>query len=357
MNLTIYMNKILFGLALLAMFFSCAKKKNDLYQIKKFSYENIPITQNLIGSKVKIEGLVFPRIILNLKDYLVVCEHKADTSLHIINKKNLKIESQVGIMGRGPGEIGISRLLLPADSAQEFWVYQVEVKKIDKFDIATGNIFSEESIQLKDKLSYATNFVFSSDSTYMTILVDGNEKFVEFNKKGEIINTYDTWDHMLDKKLPYSIISSIHQGMLNVSKDKQYYTFAGIEVDRIEVLNKNTGKVTSIRGPLHHIPKFVVDNSPGYPMALVNQETSLYTYLNTVSGATSFYALFSGIGSIEVNSSAKFCNDIFVFDYDGNIKARYILDTSIAYMAIDEDARKIYGLTFDGEPGIVIFDF
>src|SRR5690606_24506472 len=156
----------------------------------------------------------------------------------------------------------------------------------------------------------------------------------------------------------YNIISSIHQGMLDVSKDKRYYTLAGLRVDRIEILDKGSGKVTSIRGPLHHVPKFRVDNSPGYPMAAVDSKTNIYTYLNTVPGSRSFYALFSGVSSDEYRRSPdKCCLDIFEFDYEGNVMVRYILDTSIGYMAIDEEERKIYGLAYGGEPDIVVFDF
>ncbi len=352
------MNKIFLGFTVLFFFSTCAEKKeNTLYEIKRFSDEDIPITKHLIGEKIKVKGMVYPRVILNLQDYLVVGEHRADTMLHVIEKKSMEIINKVGVLGRGPGEIGISRHLFSTDSANEFWVYQAEVKKVDRFTIPIGHVFSEETIPLRDKLTYTANFAFSSDSTYMTILVDGNEKFVEFNKNGEIINTYDTWDHMLDGDLPYNVISSIHQGMLNVSRDNQYYTLASIGLDRIEVLNRNTGKVTSIRGPINHIPKFTVDYSPGYPMPLLDDKTAIYTYLNTVSGKTSFYALFSGVASIEVNRGAdKFCNTIMVFDYEGNVEARYILDTSLCYMALDEDARKIYGLTFNGDE-IVVFDF
>lgn len=354
------MNKIILSLTtLLFVFSSCTvKEENVSYEIKSFSYDDVPSTKHLIGKKIKVEGMLFPMVILNLKDYLVVSEYSADTMFHIIEKKSMNIINKMGILGRGPGEIGKTLHLFSADSPNEFWTYQAEVKKVDRFNIAIGSVFSEESLQFKDKMFLVSNIIFSSDSTYMTLLVDGNDKFVEFNESREVINTYDTWDHMLEGDMPYSIISSIHQGMINVSRDKQYYTLASLGLDRIEVLNRNTGKVTSIRGPLNHIPKFTIDYSPGYPMPLVDDKTSIYAYLNTVSGENSFYALFSGVGVLEVNRGTdKFCNTIIVFDYEGNVEARYILDTSISYMALDENERKIYGLTFNGESEIVVFDF
>lgn len=353
-----YMSKILPILALLAMFLSCAEKKNDLYEIKKFSYDDVPSTVHLVGKRQHVEGMLYPRVILNLKGHLVVGEHKSDTSLHIIDKSSMQIIHQTGIMGRGPGEIGITRHLLPTNGDEEFWAYQLEIKKADRFDITSGKVFSEETIKLEGEMSYVSNLVFSSDSTYMTLLVDGNDKFVEFGRDGKVINTYDTWDHMLKGDLPYNIISSIHQGMLNVSKNKRYYIFSCFKVDRIEILDKESGMVTSVRGPLHHVPKFTVDNSPGYPMPAVDRETSFRNYLNNIPGSSSFYVLFSGLSSKEFrNGTDKYCNDIFEFDYEGNVKTRYVLDISIRYMAIDEEKRKIYGLAYGGEPDIVVFDF
>src|SRR5690606_2149284 len=353
-----YMRKILLVLALVPMFLSCAEKNNDLYEIKKFSYDDVPSTVHLVRKRQHADGMLYPRVILNLKGHLVVGEHKSDTSLHIIDKSSMQIIHQTGIMGRGPGEIGITRHLLPTNGDEEFWAYQLEIKKADRFDITSGKVFSEETIKLEGEMSYVSNLVFSSDSTYMTLLVDGNDKFVEFGRDGKVVNTYDTWDHMLKGDLPYNIISSIHQGMLDVSKDKRYYTLAGLMVDRIEILDKESGMVTSVRGPLHHVPKFRVDYSPGYPMPAVDFKTNIYAYLNTVPGSRSFYVLFSGVSSDECSRSPdKCCLDMFEYDDEGNVKTRYVLDTTIRYIAIDEEERKIYGLAYGGEPDIVVFDF
>jgi len=50
-------------------------------------------------------------------------------------------------------------------------------------------------------------------------------------------------------------------------------------------------------------------------------------------------------------------NEIFELDYEGNPKAYYILDMEIQTIAVDEENRKIYAVTFDEDPDIAIFEY
>ncbi len=355
--------KLLIWSVLLTFLLSCANKHPDHYTIKKFHQEDVPFSKALKGYKMNVGGLVFPRRLLNLKKYLIVSENKADTLIHIIDKKNGKIKRSIGIHGVGPGEIGMPWVLYPANNNREneFFVHQLSQKKIDKFNIDSNSPFATETIKFNKSMFWGKDFVFSSDSTFMTVLSDGNDKFVEFDKKGNVIQRFDTWDHMLDdESLPSNVVSSIHQGMLNVGLKKNYFTLACIGVDMIEILNKQAQRITSIRGPIHHVPKFTVGYSSGYPMPIEDRNTIIYCYTNTVFGEKIFYALFSGASAFDVNRAVdgKFNNDIYIFDFEGNVKGHYKLDRTIAYLAVDEIERKFYGLTWNEDPAdIVAFDF
>ena len=352
------MKKLFYILSAFIIIQACNKHKHpDYYTLKTFSFEDAPFSKKLTGHKLDIEGIVYPRRILNLKKYLVVSEHKADTSIHIIDKEKMEVINKVGVIGRGPGEIGFPWNLYPAEKADEFWVYSLS-KKMSKLNATSKDPFVVQNIDLTNEMRLSSGFVFSSDSTSLQTLVDGNSKFVEFDNSGNRINSYDTWGHMEDKDLPPNIVSSLYSGMLNVSPNKQYYTQACIKVDVLEILDKATGLVTSIRGPIHHRPYFKVDNSPGYPMLVIPNASDIYNYANTVMTEDKIYALFSGARFNQVNKTReKYCNDIFVFDYEGNVKGHYTLDKTISYLAVDEKNSKFYGLSFDNDPNVVVFDF
>jgi hypothetical protein len=337
---------------------SCDNNHPDNYAIKPFTFEDAPFSRKLFGYKENINGLLYPRRILNLDNYLVVSENKADTLLYIIDKEKMQVVNKTGIQGRGPGEIGFAWVLYNGEKADEFWVHSLADKSIHRFDATLNDPLAIEDVYLtKGEMFYGIGFAFSSDSTYMQILVDDNSKFVEYDNNGDRINSYDTWDHMVDQKLPYNIISSLYQGMLNVSPDKQHYALSCIKTDVIEILDKESGVVTSVRGPLHHLPDFKVDNSPGYPMLAVDRRSSIQKYINTVLTDDNIYALFSGASSDQIKTGEKYCNDIFIFDYEGNVKGHYVLDITISYLAVDEENRKFYGLSYDDDPNVVVFDF
>ena len=356
--LQIKVQEIISGIVILLLVTACHSDVNNNYKIKTFTYDDIPETRHLTGKKLHMEGLIYPRRLLNLKNHLVVAEHNADTLISIIDKSTMKIVKKVGILGRGPGEMDVTRHLLLGDNENEFWAYQPQLRKAAKFNTDQEGALAQQTISLTGKMSFVSHFAFSSDTSYMLLLVDGNDKFVEFNQNGETINAYDTWGHMLEGNHPFSVISSIHQGYLDVNDRKQVYVLAALQLDRIEILDKPSGGVISVRGPVSHIPRFSIDRSLGYPMPAMDLDDFYYQYLRTQAGNNFIYTLYSGLPSIPINKGAeKFCNDIFLFDYEGNIKKRLVLDISICDMSIDEKNKRIYGLVYGAEPDIVVFDY
>ncbi len=312
---------------------------------------------------MEVEGLIYPRRILNLKNHLIVSEHKADTLIRIIDKKNGIIVKSVGIPGFGPGEIDdVPWRLYPVNNEEnEFLVFSLMSKKLDRFYVSGLSGYSAETIKFKEILPSGRDFLFSSDSTFMSIIVDGNDKFVEFDVEGKVIQRYDKWDHMLDDKhLPPNVVSMIHAGYFDCDLSRNFFSLACLNVDRIELLNKEEGTITFIRGPIKHVPEFTVDHSSGFAKPFIDLNTIKYCYTNSVFGESKLYTLFSGNSAHEVNVApeGRYNNDIYVFDFEGNVLEHYRLDHTIAHLAVDERERKFYGITFKEDPAdIIVFDF
>jgi hypothetical protein len=332
-----------------------SKYPNNHYTIF-FSFDDVHQTVYLSGKKHNVNNLFNPRSILNLEDYIVISERNGDTLLVIIDKEDLKFLRKTGIKGNGPGEIGSPWALYNAEKKNNFWVHSLTEKKMNKFDATSSSFLPRENILFTGDMFLASNFLIL-DSSYMLTLVDGKERYIEYSTTGNKIKSHGIWENLIEQDLPSNVISSLYQGRLNVSPDKRYCVLACSLVDVLEILDRERDIILTIHGPINHLPEFKVDNSPGYPMLAVNPLTAHYNYHNAVLTDGLIYAAFSGATSSEVNNYEKYINDIFTFDYQGKLKAHYHLDISISDFTVDEVNKKIYALSHDLQPNLVVFDF
>jgi hypothetical protein len=184
-------------------------------------------------------------------------------------------------------------------------------------------------------------------------MVDGNDKYFQISLQGDTLATYGTWDSMMERKdIPYNVTSSIHQGSIKASPDKSKFIIAGRVRDYIDVLDKGSGEILSIRGPLDEIPEFEVDYSQGYPMAAILSDR--VSYFGSFAGESLIYALYIGKGYKWISDTDNL-NRIFVFDYQGNIVNNYALDYPLINFTVDEKNGIIYGVSIDQDPNVVAF--
>jgi hypothetical protein len=355
---------VLLCLVYIIFFYSCNVRKHpDNYIIKEFKNEHVPLKMTLNGKKMNISGLTYPRRILNLKNHLIVSEHKTvDTLIRIIDKKTSKVARSIGVQGFGPGEIEVPWRLYSFNIEDKmFLTFSLSQKKINKFHIEDNSYYAIETYNFSDIMNLGRDYLIASDSTIMSVLIDDYDIFVEFDMEGKIIEKYGQWKYLLDDtKLTNSFISDFLKGFFNTDRTRNYYGLACIEIDRIELLNKRENTITSIRGPIHHMPKYRITYSYGAAQPIFDEDTNYYCYVDLTFGEKSIYALFSGESSYEVNKATdgKYCNHIYVFDLDGNPQVHYQLNYTIAAFAVDEEERKFYGITFNEDPAdVIMFDF
>jgi hypothetical protein len=48
---------------------------------------------------------------------------------------------------------------------------------------------------------------------------------------------------------------------------------------------------------------------------------------------------------------------VLVFSYEGGVKQAFDLDHALLSFTVDEENRKFYGITYDSDPNVVVFDF
>lgn len=346
------------SLLIFIILFACGKPNYDSskYDIKIFNRSSIPEVVELNGENLSFDGLIDPWKIILLDTLLLVSDRYPDDRIYLLDPFQKRIIKKFGKPGHGPGEIDYINFITLGVDDESFWAYSANNKLFSKFFI-NDNQTDLASLQIRqtEKLFITKELVWSSDTTFMTTRTDHKEKFVEYHVNGDTIRSYGTWEGMVDRvDIPMNVLASLHQGLLKSSKDRSTFMFACIARDMIEILDKKTGKIISIRGPDNEIPPFTVDYSPGYPMLNLEYDTR-YCYLDSYYGDQYIYALFSGRRISEVKQSGKYCNEVFVFDKQGNIKKQYKLDYSVRAFCVDEKNRKLYAVSYDKEPNIIEF--
>lgn len=335
---------------------SNADTNSDNYHVVTFSDQDVPVRIPLTGRKYSFEEIYQPESILSVNGFLVVGDRYQKSMIHLIDINNKRYIRKYGRFGEGPGEIVSVSDLLSGHSRGSFWAYSRNGKRLSQFNVKDTSALSVNQIQLEGDFFRAIEMAWSSDSTFMTTRSDGAEKFVEFNLNGKIINTFGSWQGMIgNEKTPSSIIISLHQGSLVASQDKSVFLKTCVQRDLLEIFNRRTNQIFSIRGPENKEPRFTIDYSAGYPMPVVGKNFQLF-YGNGFIGREFAYCLYSGQFTETLARFGDYNKKIYVFDLEGVVQAVFELDHSLYNFTIDEEQKKIYGVTYDRNPNIVEFD-
>lgn len=349
---------------LLGIFTACnpSKEKKDRgsesginYRVVTFSDEDVPVRIPLVGRKYAFEEIFVPESILLVNGMLVIGDRYDKSMIHLIDVANNRYIRKYGKSGEGPGEMGPVSNLLLGNSAGSFWAYSGNVKRLSEFNVNDTSVLASRQILQQGDFYQAFEITWSSDSTLMAIRTDGEEKFVEFNINGKIINTFGSWNGMIDEEAPHNIIISLHQGSIVSSPDKSIFLKTCVQRDLIEIFRRKTRDIISIRGPENKIPKFTIDFSAGYAMPVMGKNFQLF-YANGFIGSEFIYCLYSGQFTEDLAKWGDYNKKIYVFSPEGVIKAVFELDHSLYNFTIDEKRNKIYGVTYDRDPNIVEFN-
>jgi len=364
-NLTKKSNQILLNVAMLIIILlpltNCSEDKLKSDNLKSFTEKTIPRTVNLAGNKYFFEAIKVPLKIFIKNNKLIIGESRRIPEdfppIHILDAKNMEYLRPFGKIGFGPGEVSdVSGIDLGADE-KTFWVYSAMEKRFSEFALEDTTSLSKNQIKQEGDFYMAMAMTWSSDSAVMCRMVNDPHQFVEFSIDGKRLANYGKWeDHLVREDLTNYMMSDLHLGWFKGNQLNSVYASAGVYRDRIEILNKEKGKIFITDGPFNYIPKFTIVNSSGSSNKLIVDIAEPLAYLDIAISKKYIFGLYSGKTEKQLRKSSEIANDIYVFDLEGNIKYKFILDISIRGLAVDQESQKIYGITTDEDPGIAVFD-
>jgi len=338
----------------LILFGACDSiKENSNYST--FTWDSISILEKkLSGKKFVIEEMIMPEMLLYKENKLIATEAASEGSLvHILDGDRLKYLFSTGAVGYGPGEMPKAWTIESGLNPNTFWAYSLEGKVFSEYGLEnSGDSKAITQVKQTEDFYLAVGLTWSSDSTFMTFLVRGEDKFVEFNTDGTRLKGYGKWKGLVPGDFEDHVIADLHQGKLMGDPKAGKFIKASILRDHLEILDKKSGQIIEINGPENAIPEFQAVDAG----AVITSDHPL-AYMDAFLGKSYVFGLYSGKTDSEISEQGRGETDLFVFDLSGNVKAFLKLDTPISSFTVDEKGQRIFGITTDREPGVVVFDY
>ena len=327
--------------------------------IRHFNKGDFEHKINLKGKKKTGNDLLVPRRIKILNEQtLLVVEKKADTLIHVLNRMDYSCVKHIGISGPGPNEIEYPyKFLSKGFDSNEFWYLGMGREKVlSKFDVSSSTVYPESQIQLRDSLFLMMDFDFSSDTSILGTYADGMTKYYEYSLNNRKLNVWGSWEGMVDYDWPPNVISSLFNGAVTANKSKTKFVLASTKIDYLEIFDKTQGTSIGLRGPINEFPNVTVDHSMSYPMLMELGYDNKHGYSNAVVGNEYIYALYSGYTRYEVDVIKKKAFDkLLIFTLSGDPIKYVHLDQQLVDFDIDEENDLVYGLTYDGNPNVIVY--
>jgi hypothetical protein len=166
----------------------------------------------------------------------------------------------------------------------------------------------------------------------------------------ELPNRYKAED------LAANLVSFVHQGVLKGNHQKRMFVKAGLLVDYFEIIDLDNRSTKTFFGPIDEMNEFRITYSMGYQMPAFDKEVKIF-YRDVHVGKDSFFLLLTNKLDFKFDDLSK-PDRIFEFDFKGKPINHYVLENfNISCITVDEDSRKIYGISEDQDPNVVEFNY
>src|SRR5690606_1842588 len=334
--------------------FGCQEKSSDPNELA-FSKDDVKEYRITAKKKMEAGNILQPTNILYKDGRIVLTEENVDTLIHILDAETLNHITSKGVAGYGPGEIPSIWNLDSGSSDSTFWAYSLEGKAFNEYNLYNSDPLSPQQIRQSEDFFLAVGITWASSSSLMTYQASGEDKYVEYDLKGNRIASYGKWKSMIPGEYPDHVIAEVHQGSIRSSLVNNKIVKASIYRDRIEILDRVDGSIIGINGPLNVIPKFKVLGSSGQEGAVLSDDF-LYAYTDLWLSDNLIFALYSGKSEQQNLTLGLGKTEIFIFDYKGNPRALLKADVPITRITTDVDGKLLFAITEEEDPSVAIFD-
>ena len=343
-------NGLIALLFLFSLFFSCCSKTDG---------EKLPIVQ-LKGTVLQSDSLLLGHKVVAIVDsHLVMPTWKNEYLYDIYKMKgdSLLLKDRLIQRGQGPYELTVSEEMYDVVS-NRLVIYDCNVGKgfllkgdsIDKMIDYT----CWRSLEKFHNEVYISKMVFETDSTMVTTFMqDGFESFLgRYNlNTGKHSILYGLWPDDGFDGSAYVKQKVYANGSLLKCPDKNLFLVSAQMGQYAEIFNIEQDRIVSITKLFDLYPQYEVaddglnvryarDNMRGLDISV----TSDFIYVMPDKGTIEEY-----VQNIQNSDSYNYTNDVFVYDWNGELRRRFKLDYDVLTLLVSEDNCFLYGKTIDGE--------
>lgn len=288
-------------------------------------------------------------LVLTEKELIIQDERGHDYFFHVLDKNTWKLISEFGRKGNGPGEM-LYPSYNPHIQNEEFQIYDYHTNKIHYFR-KENHVFSFErhvdiNKSLVDRKSFMRQCV-NICNMYVTmgdngIYMDGQIALLDNNLKMKgrfsdyiVLSNDKKNDEYLRKEM-------LNIYFLKIAPDNSYMVFASYKTGVLDIFT-----LENIPENIERINTLLLTE----PMTKNNE--NIYGFEDVFVTDKYIYTLHNGMSADENPLLAK---SIKVFDKYGNPVAQYHVDIDMRCIAVDENNKKAFAISYQEEDGFSLIE-
>lgn len=335
-------------------FTACSSKQQQKDKYITFERNDFKVQKALTGKTIEFDSILLrPSQIQLFDSFLVTCNLGAEKQFHIFNLNTKHKEGECIPVGQAPKDMMAPCFVNRNDS-------------VVLFDMMTSTIFtysidgfvSGNNPDFTNRISLDTKPLWSNirylDNGFIGVSYQAVSPCYLFNREGIKTMDFGTYPQSEHSYTPVEITDAFRADLTTDLKDKvavtHYFT------DLICLYNADGTLEKELHGPDHFASVFKEFKDGDIIGSKADPGTYRDAFYSPVNVGNRLFVLYNGKKVEDVNYNIL-CKELFVFGWDGSLECHYVLDQGVSAIAVDNQKRKIYGISDDPEYHIVEFKY
>lgn len=355
--------KITLTLILLALLcWRCGNPQPTFDGATLFDNASFPETKALHGEVLATgDSTLIPYDVTVIDSLLLIVPHPNSSSLlvKIYDTGKQQVTGSFLSQGRGPGElISLSKIGYTPEKLL-FWCYdraiqQVHIyNKADLVKLSSDNsaIMPVQSVRM-EMIGTAPDIYFTPDNRFFgSHIMTPTKRFSEFDSTGRFLRSFGEYPtypglDVTDDRL----LGELFDGKWTVDDSTGRLVFACLTTDLISIHDSVGNVVKRLHGPAQRLPEFkigVSGRNGEHETVSGKVNETIFSYRDVKNRDHQIWALYQPqLFNPEAKPEEA---SIYVFDWNGNPRIRYELDTPVYKFDVDTRNRIIYGINAQTE--------
>lgn len=331
----------IFILCIVLLVLSCNKTINNPIQ----HFEKCPKQRLTHLKMIDLEefDILKPGLVIRKDDSYMIWDLKNENIFSIVNFNSEEVIKGIK-RGNGPGEIISPSSLQLKDG--KFFTFDFDRKKINQIDISSDTTLTLKEVE---DINFNTRlFVINYQGSHMiaTGLFD-DAWFASLKGNGEIISKVDFPTFEETNNIPKMELSMLYISTHIANKpDNKKVVAATQDLGVISFLNYIDGSILEeYKRIKYYGPKFTLQDRGG----IVWSRDGQAGFCDLDCDDEYVYALYSGKTITEHGMLSHHCENLLVYDWDGNPVKHYTLDIPLFSMKFDKEKNTVYGIGYNPE--------